>query len=110
MLDSVAFDDPFDDVDRPVDWHLPAGGPLDSGSQPSAGGPSGDTLAGPFVERVVQLYPPVSAVELTVLAPRGDRHRPFCDCPRAVRCDGSLIVWHQPHCDEMRGDDLAAIL
>jgi len=49
---------------------------------------------------IVRLYPAVAPKELRLLV--GRPRPPFCGCPRAVKQDGRIIVWHQPSCDEPR--------
>lgn len=56
---------------------------------------------------VVRVYPPV----VRLLQAGADQRRPFCSCPRVVKTDGRVMVWHRHDCDELRQeDDLAAIL
>lgn len=64
----------------------------------------------PFAaEDIVRVYPPV--LRLLQAGETAERRPPFCNCPRVVKTDGRIIVWHAPTCDDVRQeDDLAAIL
>lgn len=60
-------------------------------------------------EDVVRVYPPV--LRLLQAGGHEERRRPHCNCPRVVKTDGRVVVWHRFDCDELRQeDDLAAIL
>lgn len=58
---------------------------------------------------VIRVYPPV--LRLLQGGDTAERRPPYCACPRVVKTDGRIIVWHRHDCDEpRREDDLAAIL